>query len=121
MNYMDIPPSEIPFSSDDLVKLLGMVEEDEITPEQGEMVLREMAEEPDDPEEKVEELGFKGLDEELESIVEEVLEEEEEAVEDFRNGKDEALNYLAGQVMQATKGRGDAREVMDILRETLGE
>lgn len=122
INYMSILPSEVPFSAEHLVKLMKMIEEDEITPEQGEMVLREMAENPSDPGDIVEELGFGGFgDEELESVVDEVLEEEEEAVEDYRSGKEEALNFLAGQVMQATKGRADAREVMGILREALEE
>ncbi|KXA91630.1 glutamyl-tRNA amidotransferase, partial [candidate division MSBL1 archaeon SCGC-AAA259E17] len=122
LNYMDIKPSEISFSSDQLVKLMKMIENDEITPEQGELVLREMAETPADPEELVEKLGLEEISrEELNSAVQKTLTKNEEAVEDFKNGKGEALNFLAGQVMSATEGRADPREVMEILKDQIKE
>lgn len=120
LNYMDMEPRDIPFSSSHLIDLLNLVEKEEITPEQGELVLRKLVKEPKDPEELVEELGLMEFGEEqLISSVEEVLKENEQAVKDYEEGKDEALNFLAGQVMQSTNGKADAREVMDLLRERL--
>lgn len=122
LNYMNIRPAETPFSSGQLIKLMKMVEKDEITPEQGELVLREMAENPKDPEKLIEKLGLEEISEEdLISAIERVIKENREAVEDFERGKEEALNFLAGQVMRITEGRADPREAMDILRERLGE
>jgi len=122
INYMDIRPGEVPFSSGDLIKLMKMVEEDDITPEKGELVLREMAKNPDDPEKIIEKLDLEGISKEkLNSVVERVIEENEEAVADFKEGKEEALNFLAGQVMQITEGRANPREVMEILKENLTE
>ncbi len=122
LNYMEISPQEIPFSTDQLKKLLKMIESEEITPEKGESILREMAKEPDDPENILEKLGLEEINsEELEKAIEKAIEENKEAVEDFKNGKEEALNFLAGQVMQITDGKADPREVMNILKERLSE
>lgn len=122
LNYMDMRPEEIPFSSDQLIKLMKMVEDEEITPEKGEWVLREMAKSPEDPEKLIEKLGLEKIsEEELISAVEEVLEENEEAVKDYESGKNEALNFLAGQVMRVTEGKADPRDIMEILEERLGE
>lgn len=43
----------------------------------------------------------------LEDIVDEVLVANPDAVEDYKDGRDSALNYLLGQVMQETSGRAD--------------
>jgi aspartyl-tRNA(Asn)/glutamyl-tRNA(Gln) amidotransferase subunit B len=40
-------------------------------------------------------------------------------VEQFRGGKEGVINALVGQVMKQTKGRADARQVQDMLRERL--
>lgn len=122
LNYLGIHPGEIQFSSENLTNLMKMIEEDEITPEQGELVLREMVENPSDPKDIIEKLGLEGIGEgELSAAVDRIIEENESAVEDFRSGKEEALNFLAGQVMKRTEGRADPREVMDILREKIDE
>ncbi len=120
LNYEDISPSEIPFSEKQLVKLMRMVEEGEVTPEQGESILREMAVNPKDPEKLMRELGFEEVDKDIiHSAVKKAIESNREAVEDYHNGKEEALNYLAGQVMRITEGKADAREVMKILKNKL--
>ncbi len=122
LNYMDLDPEEIPFSRNRLIKLLKMIEEGKITPEKGELILREMAKNPKDPEKILDELGLEGLSkDELESTIAEVINENEGAVEDFKSGKEESINFLAGKVMEKTGGKADPREVMDILKNRLEE
>jgi prolyl-tRNA editing enzyme YbaK/EbsC (Cys-tRNA(Pro) deacylase) len=55
----------------------------------------------------------------LEEKVSAVLEKNPEAVEDYRSGRESAVNYLIGQVMQETNGKADAGEVREILVEEL--
>lgn len=122
LNYMDISPREIPFSTNQLIKLLKMIDSEDITPEKGELILREMTKNPDEPEKILEKLGLEEITaEELEKAIDKAIEENEEAVEDFEGGKEEALNYLAGQVMQITDGKADPRNVMNLLKERLTE
>jgi len=57
---------------------------------------------------------------ELEKIINKVLEENQELVEKFRNGKTGVLGALIGKVMKETRGRADARKVKEILESKIG-
>ncbi|OBU87970.1 Asp-tRNA(Asn)/Glu-tRNA(Gln) amidotransferase subunit GatB [Chromobacterium subtsugae] len=56
----------------------------------------------------------------IEKMVEEAIAANPKAVEEFRAGKEKALNALAGQVMKASKGKANPAQVQDILRQKLG-
>ncbi len=55
----------------------------------------------------------------LEEKISQVIEENPEAVEDFEDGQESAVNFLIGQVMQETNGKADAGEAREILLEEL--
>lgn len=58
----------------------------------------------------------------IESAVSEVLEEHKDgAVKDYRNGKQEAIGFLIGQVMRATRGKANPQRVNQFLREKLSD
>jgi aspartyl-tRNA(Asn)/glutamyl-tRNA(Gln) amidotransferase subunit B len=52
----------------------------------------------------------------LEAIVKRVLDANPKSVEEFKAGKDKALNALVGQVMKATQGKGNPQVINDLLR-----
>ncbi|CAN5592930.1 Asp-tRNA(Asn)/Glu-tRNA(Gln) amidotransferase subunit GatB [soil metagenome] len=56
----------------------------------------------------------------LEGIVDEVLAANQRSVEEFRAGKEKAFNALVGQVMKATKGKGNPTQVNELLKKKLG-
>lgn len=58
---------------------------------------------------------------ELEEVVENVVEQNPDAVEDYRDGRDSALNYLLGAVMEETNGRADGGEARRLLQGELDE
>lgn len=99
---------ETGFDAEDLEKLLERSE--------GEThmlkLAEELAEEGELPEE---DQGF-----DTEQVVENVLEENPEAVEDYRDGRESALNYLMGAVMEETNGRAEASKVKKLLKDELG-
>ena len=55
----------------------------------------------------------------IESLVDEAIAANPKAVEEFRSGKEKALNALAGQVMKASKGKANPAQVQEILRKKL--
>ena len=55
----------------------------------------------------------------LRGIIEQVLGEQPDAVSDYRGGKAEALKFLVGRVMKATRGRANPAEATRLLRELL--
>lgn len=55
----------------------------------------------------------------LEPTVNEVLNENAQAILDYKAGKKEAINFLVGQVMKKTRGRGDSEAIRRILMKLL--
>ncbi|WP_199053907.1 Asp-tRNA(Asn)/Glu-tRNA(Gln) amidotransferase subunit GatB [Aquitalea sp. ASV15] len=55
----------------------------------------------------------------IEKMVEEAIAANPKAVEEYRAGKEKALNALAGQVMKASKGKANPAQVQDILKQKL--
>jgi aspartyl-tRNA(Asn)/glutamyl-tRNA(Gln) amidotransferase subunit B len=61
--------------------------------------------------------GF--TEKELEKIVKDVISKNPKPVEDFKKGKENALQYLAGQVMGRTRGRAKPDTVQKLLKKLL--
>ena len=57
---------------------------------------------------------------EIEKIVAEVIAANSQAVSDYGKGKEQALAFLIGQVMKATKGRANPGMAKEILTQKLG-
>lgn len=116
LNYMKLRAADIKFTPTQLTSLLGMVKRKRVTPEQGELLLREMVKAPADPEKLLLKLGLIPLKKsELNAAVARAIKENPKAVEDYRSGRKEALNFLAGKVMKLTQGRADPRAVKKTL------
>jgi aspartyl-tRNA(Asn)/glutamyl-tRNA(Gln) amidotransferase subunit B len=66
----------------------------------------------------VEEAGFQRIGDEaaLAAAIAEVVAAHPEAVADVRAGKGQAIGFLVGQVMKATRGQADARLVQALVR-----
>ena len=56
---------------------------------------------------------------ELEEKVEKVLEKHEGAFDDLRNGKDSAMNFLIGKLMQETNGKTDPGKARQMIEERI--
>ena len=50
-----------------------------------------------------------------------VLLENAQAVADYKQGKEQALKFMVGQVMKATKGQANPQVVNELLKNKLGE
>lgn len=121
LNYNEMRFRESELNIDKLRNLIEMVESGEITERNAEMILREIVVDDKNPKEVKEEKGFGKVEgNEIDKIVGEVIEENESAVEDYRKGKEEALNYLMGQVMSKSQGRADPSEARKILKKRVG-
>ena len=58
-------------------------------------------------------------DDEIRTIIKKIIEENEESVNDYKNGHDRAIKFLMGQVMKETKGKANPRVANEILIEEL--
>lgn len=55
----------------------------------------------------------------IESIIDEVIKNNQKAVDDYRAGKQASIGFLVGQVMQATKGTANPTDTKNILERKL--
>ena len=57
----------------------------------------------------------------LEAIVNEVIANNEKSVEQYRAGKEAAINALIGQAMKASKGKANPAQLTELLKKKLAE
>jgi len=116
--------AELGLSADGVAELAKMTEAGEISASAANTILEEMAKTGKSPRALAEEMNLiqKSDAGELEKIVDEVLRDNQKAVDDFKAGgkkSGKARGFLLGQVMQKTKGRANPRVVAEILDKKL--
>ena len=55
-------------------------------------------------------------DKQIEAMIDEVIKSNPEQLEQYRSGKDRLFGFFVGQVMQASKGKANPKQVNDILK-----
>ncbi len=122
LNYLGMRAGDLKIQPAQMAELLEMVRRGEITPEQGELVLRRMVVRPAGPRDVLRELELTApAPDEISSTIEETLAEEAEAVEDYRRGRVRTLDFLVGVVMRKLRGRADARKIRRMVEERLSQ
>src|SRR3989344_5486833 len=118
----EIPPDELLMSPENFAELIKMIIKKEITSRVAKDVLRVMVEQGGDPSTWVEKMGLGQVSDsaQLEAIVKKVISENQKAVEDFKKGKQQSLQFLVGQVMKETKGAANPEVIRTLLTKIIG-
>ncbi len=117
MNDRDAPFDELGLREEHITELLELLEAGSVTEQVGRELLRKLLEKPFSPKQLVKKEGLEAIGgaAELERLCKETLAKNPGPAADYRAGKEEALNFLVGQVMKATKGKAKAQEVKGIF------
>ena len=110
-----------PIPARDLAQLLELVDQGVISGKIAKTVFEEMAASGKAPRQVVEEKGLVQISDPtaIAEIVSEVLARCSAEVAAYKEGKTRLLGFFVGQVMQATRGRADPKQVNAILKEKL--
>ncbi len=122
LNYRGISMREASkrVSADDFVAMLRYFKKGVITERGATEIIREMLDHGGKPDEIIKRKGLASIGSaEIEKAVLEVIKENENAVEDYRTGKKEALHFLVGQVMRKTRGRANPKDVSKWIEEKI--
>jgi aspartyl-tRNA(Asn)/glutamyl-tRNA(Gln) amidotransferase subunit B len=94
------------------------VEKNTISRAAGVTVLEEVFVSGKDPESIIKEKGLIQISDssELDVIIDEILKKNPKSIEDYNAGKQQAIGYLVGQTMKASKGQANPKVVNDMLR-----
>ncbi len=109
-------------SPENLCALVAMIEKGEISATAGKTVLEKVIATGAAPEKIADELSLRQENDEgaLREIARAAIDANPKSVEDFRAGKTNALGYLVGQCMKASKGKGNPSVLSGILAELIG-
>jgi aspartyl-tRNA(Asn)/glutamyl-tRNA(Gln) amidotransferase subunit B len=106
---------------EDFAEFVLMIHKGEISSKVAKMVLAEMFSTGVDPSQIVTDNNWKQMDDgaELENIIKEIILKNEKAVMDYRGGNLNAIQFLSGQVMAATRGTANPKTVRQLLEKML--
>lgn len=103
--------------------MIQLIDDGTISSKIAKKVFKHLAENGGSAKSYVEEHGMVQLSDpaKLVPIIDQVLDNNEQSVADFKNGKDRALGFLVGQIMKTTKGQANPGIVNQLLREELNK
>lgn len=106
-----------------LLELSRVITEGTISSHTGKEVLLAMVRSGKSPKELIAEKGLRKISDTktLEELVTRALAANQQAVDDFRRGKEAALSAVVGWIMKETKGQADPAKVNELLRKELAE
>ena len=123
LNEKEMEAEEIPFTGEDLAKLVELIDKGTISSAIGKKVVVELFENPKDPEEIIKEKGWIQISDEgaIKEVVAKILENNPQSVADYKAGKDRALGFLVGQAMKETKGKANPQMLNKMFLEELNK
>jgi aspartyl-tRNA(Asn)/glutamyl-tRNA(Gln) amidotransferase subunit B len=123
LNLSGVEMAAVKVTPAQLAALLKMVDAGKINISTGKSVLEEMFGSGRGAQEITAEGDLAQISDvdELGSTVDRVLKDNPEAISDYRVGKTQALRFLVGQVMKATRGKANPQMVNSMLADRLAE
>jgi aspartyl-tRNA(Asn)/glutamyl-tRNA(Gln) amidotransferase subunit B len=90
---------------ENFAELISLIGENKINSRMAKNILKKMAEKGGGPSLIMEDMKWKQIDDEeaINDFVKQVINENPSAVEDYKNGKETALQFLIGQAMKKSK------------------
>lgn len=123
LNYNKMNYGESGISEDNIIELLKLIQDKKVTPNAAKKIVEKMPGNIDSPSKIAEDMGLIGVSDEESVIkaVNQVINENPQAVSDYHEGKKGALNFLIGQVMRLTRGKADPGETSKFLKDALSK
>lgn len=100
-----------------IAELIKLIDSKKITNNQGKEVFAKMLEEKLTPSEIVKKYNMEVIEDTnlINTLVDEVINENEQAITDYKNGRTNMLDYMVGQVMKKSKGKANPVEAKEML------
>ncbi len=108
-------------TAENFAELLTLVYKDKINSSAGQAILKIMVEKGGDPSHIMTDQGLEQIDdtEALQKTIQEILDKNTSQVEEYKNGKENVIQFFVGQTMAATRGKANPKKVIEILKKLL--
>ena len=114
LNYRDLTVDA--FKKEHMHTIIELLAGKKITEDSAVNIIRTLLDKGGSPDDIVKEKGLLKVEGDIvATAADEAINENPQAVADYRAGKEKALNSLVGAVMKKTKGRADARTAREML------
>ncbi|MEG0978869.1 MAG: Asp-tRNA(Asn)/Glu-tRNA(Gln) amidotransferase subunit GatB [Oscillospiraceae bacterium] len=122
LNDSGVLPENIAFNDSSLGKIIVMLADGKITRDTAKKVFAKVFSDDVDPEQYVKDnkLAVMTDNSAIKTTIQQVIADNQKSVDEYKNGKTQAFQYLIGQSMRALRGQAPAQEVTKILKEILG-
>ena len=121
LNRDEISFVNVPIAPDQLGTLLNRIQDETITGKIAKSIFELLWTKGGSVDGIIESQGLRQLDNtrELEGVVSQIISDFPDQVGQFREGKEKILGFFVGQVMKATNGKANPKQVNEILRREL--
>ena len=121
LNNENLSIKESKVSSNKLGKLIGRIEDGTISGKIAKDIFDKMWSSGKEVDAIIKDEGLEQVtdDKEIESMIDEVIESNPEQLQQYRSGKDRLFGFFVGQVMKASLGKANPKQVNDILKSKL--
>ena len=123
LNKKNLIIEDSPITSKQLGELVDNIENGKISNRQAKEVLEEMCESGKGALEIIDEKGLSQIsdEDEIESLVDNVLNSNPENVKKYKNGKDKLFGFFVGEAMKLSKGKANPKIVNDLIKKKLSQ
>ncbi len=121
MNEQKTVIKELNVTPENFADLIVLISQGEISSRLAKDILKEMFLTGLDPHQIIKDKGLTKISDNtiIEQIIDEVIKENPKAVEDYKKGKENALQFLIGQAMAKLKGRSNPDDIKNILKKII--
>lgn len=121
LNKNDWDISDCPIEAERLGTLIARIKDDTISGKIAKTVFEAMLEDSASVDNIIESKGLKQVTDSgaIEALVDEVIQNNPDQVQQFKDGKEQVLGYLVGQAMKLSQGKANPGQVNKLLREKM--
>ena len=121
LNDNRVELADIKLTPENLAAMIKLIKDGTISSKIAKKVFAETIANGTDPKKYVEDQGMVQLSDTsvLEPMVKEVVDNNPQSVEDFKDGKDRAIGFLVGQIMKQTRGKANPKVINQLLNDEL--
>jgi len=123
LNSGKLALADTKLTAENLAGMIQLIADGTISSKIAKKVFRELITNGGSAKEVVEAKGLVQLSDpaQLLPMINDILDQNSQSVEDFKNGKDRAVGFLVGQIMKASKGKANPGVVNKLLQEELAK
>ena len=123
LNKKEISITQTTLTKERLIELVQKIEDNTLTSKNLKDILDKILEENKKIVDIIKENGIENITDQdtLRKVIKSIIENNEESVKDYQEGKERAIKFLMGQVMKETKGSANPQIAMNILKEELDQ